>query len=98
MSVHSPRTASHRKADISKKKERKKSMVEIIVAALAFLGTVIGSLAGILVSSKLTTYRIQQLEDKVSAHNRFATRIPVLESRLEELGHRIDRIEQEPRN
>ncbi len=70
-------------------------MIEIIVAVIAFFGTVTGSLAGIVVSSKLTTYRLQQLEDKVSAHNRFAMRIPVLESRMEELGHRISRLEQE---
>ena len=37
----------------------------IIVAVLSFLGTCIGSLAGI----KLIKYRIEQLEKKVDNHN-----------------------------
>lgn len=37
----------------------------IIVAVLSFLGTCIGSLAGI----KLIKYRIEQLEKKVDKHN-----------------------------
>lgn len=37
----------------------------IIVAVLSFLGTGIGSLAGI----KLIKYRIEQLEKKVEKHN-----------------------------
>ncbi len=70
-------------------------MIEIIVAVIAFFGTIVGSMTGVVVSSKLTTFRLQQLEDKVSAHNRFAMRIPVLEARIEELGHRINRLERE---
>lgn len=39
-------------------------MNEIIVALISLLGTLGGSLGGILVSSKLTAYRLQQLENK----------------------------------
>lgn len=65
----------------------------IIVAVLSLMGTLGGSLGGIVVSSKLTAYRIQQLEDKVAEHNNFARRMPVIEERMEQMEHRIDRIE-----
>lgn len=66
----------------------------IIVAVLSLMGTLGGSLGGIVVSSKLTAYRIQQLENKVAEHNNFARRMPVVEERVEQMEHRIDRIEQ----
>lgn len=65
----------------------------IVVAVLSLMGTLGGSLGGIVVSSKLTAYRIQQLEDKVAEHNNFARRMPVIEERMEQMEHRIDRIE-----
>lgn len=49
---------------------------EIIVALISLLGTLGGSLGGILVSSKMTAYRLQQLENKVAEHNNFARRMP----------------------
>ena len=42
---------------------------EIIVALIAAGGGLLGSLGGVMASSKLTTYRIQQLENKVEKHN-----------------------------
>lgn len=66
----------------------------IIVAVLSLIGTLGGSLGGILVSSKLTAYRIQQLEEKVAEHNNFARRMPVIEERIGQMEHRIDRIER----
>ena len=44
----------------------------IIVALIAFAGTAIGTFGGIVTSSKLTMYRIEQLEKKVDKHNSFA--------------------------
>jgi peptidoglycan hydrolase CwlO-like protein len=38
---------------------------EIIIAVLSCIGTISGSLAGVLVSNRLTTYRIEQLEKKL---------------------------------
>ncbi len=69
---------------------------EIIVAVIAFLGTVIGSLTGIVVSSKLTEFRLRQLEEKVNVHNHFAMRLPVVESKIEGLSYRLKQIEQGP--
>lgn len=47
----------------------------IIVAVLSFLGTCIGSLAGI----GLIKYRIEQLEKKVEKHNSIVERTFILE-------------------
>ena len=41
----------------------------VIVSLISLLGTLVGSLGGIVVSGKLTAYRIQQLENKVAEHN-----------------------------
>ena len=70
-------------------------MTEIIVAAISLLGTLGGSLGGILVSSKMTNYRIQQLENKVAEHNNFARRIPVVEEQIKVANHRIEDLEKE---
>ena len=65
----------------------------IIVAVLSLIGTLGGSLGGIVVSSKLTAYRIQQLENKVAEHNNFARRMPVVEEQIDNIERRLDRLE-----
>ena len=62
----------------------------VIVAVICLIGTLGGSLGGILVSSKLTAYRIEQLEKRVAEHNNFARRMPVVEEQIKELTRRID--------
>ena len=67
---------------------------EIIIALLALAGTLSGTFSGIVASSKLTAFRIQQLEDKVDAHNKFAERIPIIEEKLKVMNHRIEDLER----
>ena len=55
----------------------------IIVAVLSLIGTLFGSLCGILAANKLTTYRIEQLEKKVDKHNNVIERVFNLEKQLE---------------
>lgn len=62
----------------------------VIVALISLIGTLGGSLGGIVVSSKLTAYRIQQLEEKVAEHNNFARRMPVVEEQIGNLERRVD--------
>ena len=58
---------------------------DIAVAGLSLLGTGIGSLAGIMVSNKLTNYRIEQLEKKVDKHNGLVERMIKVEAKVEAL-------------
>ena len=51
----------------------------LLIALLSFLGTVLGSLLGILAANKLTNYRIAQLEKKVETHNKVIDRVYKLE-------------------
>lgn len=66
----------------------------IIVAILSLLGTVLGSLFGILTANKLTLYRIEQLEKKVEKHNNIVERMYNLEKKVavdeEEIEHLKD--------
>ena len=65
----------------------------VLVALLSLVGTLLGSLAGVLTSSKLTNYRLSQLEEKVDRHNSFSERIPLLEEKLKVANHRIGDLE-----
>jgi len=66
---------------------------EVIVALVAFLGTVVGSLGGVIASARLTTYRIEQLEKKVEKHNSVVERVTLVEQSTKSAHHRIDDIE-----
>lgn len=72
----------------------------IVAALLAFGGSLIGTFAGILTSSKLTEYRLKELEKKVEKHNNLVERMFILEDRvnlheekLKVANHRIDDLE-----
>ena len=61
----------------------------LAVAAMSLIGTLAGTFGGILVSNRLTTYRIEQLEKKVAAHNGVVERTFKLEGRMTEAEHDI---------
>jgi len=67
---------------------------DIVVAAIAFMGTFIGTIGGIITTSKLTCYRIEQLEKKVDKHNNFASRMPLVEKDIENINDRLDDLEK----
>ena len=62
---------------------------EIIVALLGLIGTLAGSFLGVLAASKMTNYRLQQLEDRVNKHNNVIERTYKLEGQLAECQHDI---------
>lgn len=69
---------------------------EIIVAILAFCGTLIGAFS----ANKLVIYRIDQLENKVNKHNQLIERmyeaeknIKVHDEKISVANHRIDDLE-----
>lgn len=61
----------------------------IIVALIGLGGSGIGSLVGVVVSSRLTQYRLEQLEKKVQAHNNLIERTYKLEGEMTEVQHDI---------
>ncbi len=61
----------------------------LVTAALSLLGTLIGTFGGIVTGSKLTNYRIEQLEKKVEKHNNIVERTFKLEGRMNEAEHDI---------
>ncbi len=67
---------------------------EIIVAIIAFLGTMAGTAGGIIASSKLTNHRLEQLERKVDKHNEIVKRTFVLEEKIKVANHRISDLER----
>ena len=77
-------------------------MSEVITAALSLVGTLVGTLGGIALSSNLTNYRIEQLEEKVNKHNNLIERtfkiegaLSVLDERVKVANHRIEDLEKE---
>lgn len=73
----------------------------IIVAIIGLIGSGIGAFGGVLISSKLTQYRLEQLEKKVEIHNQVIDRVYKLEERTElqeekikVANHRIEDLEK----
>lgn len=67
---------------------------EIIVAIIAFAGTTIGTFGGIMASTKLTNYRLAELEKKVDKHNSIVERTYILEEKMKVANHRIEDLEE----
>ncbi len=72
----------------------------IIVAILSLIGTLAGSLLGIIAANKLVIYRIEQLEKKVEKHNNVLERVydlekseAVIKEEIKVANHRIDDLE-----
>ena len=54
----------------------------VLVALIGLVGSGLGSLIGVIASSKLTQYRLEQLEKKVDKHNNVVERMYALEERV----------------
>lgn len=65
---------------------------EIIVGILSCAGTIIGTLGGIIATSKLTNFRLQQLEEKVNKHNNLVERMYKVEGQVQENANDIKEI------
>lgn len=61
----------------------------MIVGLLSLLGTLAGTFGGIITASKLTTFRIEQLEEKVNKHNGMIERMYAAEGAITELQHDV---------
>ena len=76
-------------------------MNEIYVALIGLAGSAIGSMCGIAVNSKLTQYRLKELEKQVEKHNGLIERTYELEERtvvhdekLKSASRRLDNLEK----
>ena len=68
---------------------------EITVSLISFLGTLLGTLGGIIASGRLTIYRISQLEKKEEKHNNLVERMVKVENSVKSAHHRIDELRRE---
>lgn len=70
----------------------------VLTAILGFAGTLLGTFAGILTSTKLSNYRIEQLEKKVEKHNSVVERTFHLEDDVNNIKNDIDNIRADIRS
>lgn len=75
-------------------------MTELITSLIGVIGSFVGTLAGIMINTKLMNYRIEQLEKKVDKHNHVIERVYQLEKSeavfkedLKVANHRIEDLE-----
>ncbi len=69
----------------------------LAVAGMSLVGTLAGTFGGILVSSKLTNFRIEQLEKKQDQVNNVIERTYKLEGQMVEVQHDIRDLKAERR-
>ena len=65
----------------------------------SLIGTLVGSLAGILIANKLTNFRLEQLEKKIDKYDekqeKISERLVVVEQSTKSAHHRIDDVVQQ---
>lgn len=66
----------------------------IVIAALSLIGTLVGTFGGIMVSNRLSNYRIEKLEEKVSKYNNLVERTYKLEGEMQEAQHDISDLKE----
>lgn len=73
---------------------------EVVTSLIGVVGSFLGTIAGIMINTKLINYRIEQLENKVDKHNQVIDRVYKLEKQtavinedLKVVNHRISDLE-----
>ena len=77
---------------------------EIIIALITLAGSAVGALGGIVINSRMSNYRIKQLEKKVDKHNNLIERTyaieqhnAVVDEEIKVANHRIEDLEKKQR-
>ena len=65
----------------------------VFVAVLSLIGTLGGTFGGIITANKLTNYRIEQLEKKVSEHNNLVVRMYEVEKKEAILSEEVEHLQ-----
>nr|DAV82521.1 MAG TPA: hemolysin [Caudoviricetes sp.] len=75
---------------------------DVITALIGLVGSGVGSIIGIICNTRLTTYRIKELEKKVDKHNtvvertyKVEERLSVIDEEIKVANHRINDLEEE---
>jgi hypothetical protein len=75
---------------------------DVITALIGLVGSGVGSIIGIICNTRLTTYRIKELEKKVDKHNtvvertyKVEERLSVIDEEIKVANHRISDLEEE---
>ena len=75
---------------------------EIITALIGLSGSALGSIIGIIANSRVTAYRLKELEKKVDKHNtvvertyKVEERLSVIDEEIKVANHRISDLEEE---
>lgn len=75
---------------------------DVITALIGLVGSGIGSVIGIICNTRLTAYRIKELEKKVDKHNtvvertyKVEERLSVIDEEIKVANHRISDLEEE---
>lgn len=75
------------------------SNAEILTTIISFIGTALGAVTGILVSNRLSNYRIEQLEKKLDKYannvDEMRERLVIVEQSAKSAHHRLDDIAQQ---
>lgn len=74
---------------------------DVITALIGLVGSGIGSVIGIICNTRLTAYRIKELEKKVDKHNtvvertyKVEERLSVIDEEIKVVNHRINDLEE----
>lgn len=74
---------------------------DVITALIGLVGSGIGSVIGIICNTRLTAYRIKELEKKVDKHNtvvertyKIEERLSVIDEEIKVANHRISDLEE----
>ena len=63
----------------------------VVVSVISLCGTLIGTFGGIIASTKLTAYRIEQLEKKVEKHNTLVERMYKVEEDIAIINTKVNK-------
>lgn len=69
-----------------------------LTALLSLVGTLAGTFGGIVTGSRLTNFRIEQLEERVAKHNNLIERTYKIEETIAIHGEKINNLEEATRH
>ena len=71
---------------------------EFLTGVFSLIASLVGTIAGIITSAKLTNYQINELKKRVDKHNDVIERTYKLEEHCKYVDERIDKLESEVEN